>query len=133
MKQRITTLVFGVLLLFAGFALGYFFQYRELVKRDLFIANTVGDNISEMNRLYTLLGEHGGNYRREQTKFNLDMLTIIDCGLFIRSVKPAAGNEEVKYLVRGIEDALRVLDANGVDRKHLTLCESRVLELINKK
>lgn len=133
MKQKTITLMVGTLLLIAGFSVGYFYQHRELVKRDLYIANTVGNNLSEMNRLYALLGGQGLNYREEQTKFNLDMLTIIDCGLFIRTVKPEAAGEEAQYLVKGLEDALRALDANGVDRKNLVLCEARVLELTNRK
>ncbi len=71
MKQKTITLMTGTLLLFAGFSVGYFYQYRDLAKRDLYIANTVGNNLSETNRLYALLGGQGLNYREEQTKFNL--------------------------------------------------------------
>lgn len=133
MKNKTMLLIASAFLLCAGFALGYFYQSRELVKKDLFIANTVGNNLSEVNRLYSLLGGQGHDYRKEQNKFNLDMLTIVDCGLFIRSVQPSATGEEIKYLVKGLQDAIGSLDANGVDRKNLVLCDAKVLELTKKK
>lgn len=129
MKSKTMTLTATVLALCAGFALGFLYQARELARKDLFVANTVGNNLSQMNRLYSLLSGQARNHQDDQNKFNLEMLTIIDCGVFIKSVKPAAAGNEAQYLVKGLRDALRALDANGVDRKGLVLCDARVLEL----
>lgn len=131
MKNRHLTLAVAGLLLCAGFAFGYFFQSREISKKDLFIANTVGNNLSEVNRLYRLLNTQGGNYRKEQVKYNLDMLTIIDCGVFLKEVQSYSG-EDLPYLVRGVQDALHALEINGVDQKRLVLCDGKVLKLVEK-
>lgn len=116
-----------------GFFVGYFYQRHELIKKDLFISNTVGNNLSEMNRLYSLLIEQNRDYKNEQIKYNLDMLTIIDCGVFIKSVSIPEKNREAQYFVKGLDDALKTLDSNGIDLKKLVLCDARVLDLVDKK
>lgn len=129
-RKYLTFAVTGILFC-TGFAFGYFFQSLEISKKDLFIANTVGNNLSEVNRLYLQLNKQGSDYRNEQVKYNLDMLTIIDCGVFLKGVM-SSSDEELRYLVRGVQDALQALEANGVNRKHLVLCDGDVLKLAEK-
>jgi hypothetical protein len=133
MKNRSVLIVISVFILCVGFVFGYFFQSREIAKKDLMIANTAGNNISEMNRLYSLLNTHGFDARKEQIKYNLDMLTIVDCGVFVRNISSSTAGEDAKYLIKGIQDALRVLESNNVHRENLVLCDGKVLGLLEAK
>jgi hypothetical protein len=129
LKNSILFYLFIALLLVVGFLLGHTYKSSAVAKHDFFIANTVGNNLSEVNRLYTLLGQQNNEYRKEQIKYNMDMLTLIDCGNFIKSIKLSTVNQDTPYLINGLQSVFRMLELAGIDQKKLVLCDGKVIQI----
>lgn len=118
-----------LILVFIFFLLGLVIDPYQRKDPDVYLANTVGSQISQINEIYSRFEDF--DFADEVYSYNKDILTIVDCSPFLRVIESKRAVRELGYFKDGVNRAWREFKLRGGVRDELNLCEGWILEWLD--
>jgi hypothetical protein len=97
--SMISKFITYALAIFMGVASGILYEAGKFRQKNLYLANTVGNNLTDANDLYSALARYDPTVRARQKRHNLDMILIVDCSEFFDAIHASVDDQEGKYFL----------------------------------
>lgn len=110
-----------------GFLFGVLLCEFQKMDPDIYLANTIGSQISQVNDIYSKFDEDA-EFLDERFVYNRDMLTIVDCSYFLKGLALKRNSQNLTYFREGVARAWKELLLQGSKKENLNLCDGWVLE-----